>query len=87
MTRCIDLKLEEDMYLRLCARADKNGGSVEEEAWHILKEVLGDDPSPPPPVKPAKNLAKAIMDRFQPLGGVELELPPRGPMREPPGFD
>jgi len=24
---------------------------------------------------------------FRPLGGVDLEIPPREPMREPPGFD
>ncbi len=39
----------------------------------------------PPPV--AKNLAEAIRGRFAPLGGVDLELPPREPMREPPRFD
>lgn len=32
-------------------------------------------------------LASAIRARFAPLGGVELKLPPRGPMREPPRFD
>ena len=34
-----------------------------------------------------KNLANAIRARFKPLGGVELELPPREPMREPPQLD
>ena len=34
-----------------------------------------------------RNLASAIRARFEPLGGVELELPPREPMREPPQFD
>ena len=29
------------------------------------------------------NLASAIRARFEPLGGVELDLPPREPMREP----
>ena len=32
------------------------------------------------------DLAEAIRRRFAPLGGVELELPPRPPMREPPTF-
>jgi hypothetical protein len=31
-----------------------------------------------------RNLAAAIGARFQPLGGVDLELPAREPMREPP---
>ena len=33
-----------------------------------------------------RDLAKFTGDCFAPLGGVELELPPRGPMREPPDF-
>lgn len=35
---------------------------------------------------PPTNLAEAIRARFAPLGGVELELPPREPMRDPPDF-
>ena len=34
-----------------------------------------------------ENLASAIRARFAPLGGVELEIPPRSPMRKPPQFD
>ena len=33
------------------------------------------------------NLAKAIRARFAPLGGVEMELPPREPIHEPPKSD
>ena len=33
---------------------------------------------------PPANLAQAIRARFAPLDGVELEIPPREPMREPP---
>lgn len=36
---------------------------------------------------PPRNLASAIRARIGPLGGVDLELPPRGPGREPPSFD
>lgn len=32
-------------------------------------------------------LYERIRARFVPLGGVELELPPRSPAREPPSFD
>lgn len=35
---------------------------------------------------PPVNLAEAIRARFAPLGGVELELPPREPMRDTPDF-
>ena len=36
---------------------------------------------------PPKNLGQAIHERFAALGGVELELPARDPMREPPSFE
>ena len=43
---------------------------MEEEARTILRAAL---PGPTPPV----DLARAIRDRFEPLGGVELDIPPR----------
>lgn len=86
MVRVVDLKLEEDVYLRLCARAAKNGDSIREEACHILKKALDEDPPPLPAERP-ENLAKAIHELFEPLGGVELEIPPREPMPDPPRFD
>lgn len=36
---------------------------------------------------PPANLAAAIRARFAPLGGVELEIPPRTSMREPRDFE
>ena len=53
---------------------------MEQEARAILGEALFQE-SPP-----GKDLAEAIRSRFAPYGGVELELPPREPMREPPSF-
>ena len=38
------------------------------------------------PVPPA-NLYESIRSRLAATGGFELEIPPRGPMREPPSFD
>ncbi len=32
------------------------------------------------------NLVKFTRECFAPLGGVELEIPPRGPVREPSYF-
>ena len=32
------------------------------------------------------NLADAIRSRIEPLGGVDLPLPARGSMRDPPDF-
>ena len=54
---------------------------MEQEAKDILRAAL--DEAPPT----GSNLASAIRARFAPLGGVELELSPRNPAREPPQFD
>ena len=53
---------------------------MEEEARLILRDAVGRK-------KPAPNLASAIRARIAPLGGVDLELPPRAPGRAPPSFD
>ena len=53
---------------------------MEEEARLLLEESLAT------PRERPKNLAQAIRDIMAPLGGVELEIPPRGPGREPPDF-
>ena len=41
---------------------------------------------PEAPTAPPQDLAAFTQACFAPVGGVELELPPRGPMREPPDF-
>ena len=73
--------LEEGLKRRLRIRAAENGRSMEEEARSILRTAL--DHQPPA----QQDLASAIRARFAPLGGVELEIPPRSPMRKPPRFD
>ncbi|MCY3770987.1 MAG: plasmid stabilization protein [Gemmatimonadetes bacterium] len=72
--------LSDDLKQRLRMRAAEHGRSMEEEVREILKVVLTEDI---PPV----NLARAIRARFAPLGGVEFDVPPREPMRDPPSFD
>jgi plasmid stability protein len=53
---------------------------MEEEVRVILREAVAKDP------KVHTNLATFIADLFRPFGGVELEIPPREPVREPPKF-
>lgn len=72
--------LDEALKRRLRIRAAEHGRSMEEEARDILRKEVG-EPAPP------ANIAAAIRARVAPLGGVELELPPREPMREPPRFE
>ena len=73
--------LDEDLKQRLRLRASSNRHSMEEEARDILRVALAGE------APPAVDLGSAIRARFAPLGGVELELPERGPMREPPDFE
>ena len=47
----------------------------------ILRSALGGE------AVPEKDLGTAIHELFKPFGGVELEIPPREPMRELPRFD
>ncbi len=72
--------LSDDLIQRLRVQAAEHDRSMEEEAQEILRAALIEDTSP-------VNLAQAIRAHFAPLGGVDLEIPPREPMREPPSFD
>ena len=67
--------LDDDIKQRLCIQAAEHGHSMEEEAREILRTAL---------IEPAfpTNLAQAIRARFAPLGGIELDIPPREPMRD-----
>ena len=73
--------LDDSLKRRLRIRAAENGRSMEQEARDILRAALGDDAAP------ARNLGTAIHELFRPYGGVELDIPNRDPMREPPRFD
>ncbi len=73
--------LDEDVKSRLRLKAAGNGRSMEEEARIILREAVAAGGVP------AKGLGTALHELFKRFGGVELELPPREPMREPPRFD
>ncbi len=72
--------LDDNVKTRLRVRAAENHRSMEEEARLILRDAVGRKPS-------SQNLAAAIRARVAPLGGVDLELPPREPGRAPPTFD
>ena len=72
--------LDDDVKRRLRVRAAEHGRSMEEEARDILRQVVG-QPSAP------KNLGHAIHARFAALGGVDLVMPARTPMRPSPDFE
>ena len=67
---------------RLRVRAAQHGQSMEAEARRILQTALAAQDAPP-----LRHLYDRVRARFAPLGGIDLELPPRDPVREPPHFD
>jgi len=66
---------------KLRVRAAEHGCSMEEEARNILRTAVEHGP------EQELDIVASFRRRFEPLGGVDLELPPREPMREPPDFD
>ncbi len=72
--------LDDDVKRRLRVRAAEHGRSMEEEARDILRQVVGQPGAP-------RNLGQAIHARFAALGGVDLALPVRTPMRSTPDFE
>jgi antitoxin FitA len=67
---------------RLRVRAAEHGHSMEAEARRILQTTLKG-----PARAPASNLYERIRALVDPLGGIDLALPPREPTRDPPTFD
>ena len=72
--------LDERTKARLRVRAAHHRRSMEEEARQILRAALTEE------AKPAGDLVERMRRRFAPLGGLDIELPKREPMRAPPGL-
>ncbi len=80
MTKITIRNLDDDVKKRLCERAAKNNRSMEEEVRVILNAAVRDGNAG------SRGLASFTSGLFAPLGGVELELPDREPMRDPPDY-
>jgi plasmid stability protein len=72
--------LDDNVKLKLRLRAALHNRSMEDEARDILRIAVAEDRML------RENLADSIRRRIEPLGGVELSLPPRESLREPPDF-
>lgn len=72
--------LDDPLKVRLRIQAARNGRSMEDEARSILRTALSAEPAR------GDSLVRAIRARIEPLGGIELELPAREPVRPPPDF-
>ena len=71
-------RLDDAVKAKLRVSAASHGRSMEEEAREILKAGLGAK------CVPRLNLAESIRRHVEPLGGIELALPPREAVRRPP---
>lgn len=77
--RNIDPRLKE----RLRLRAARHGHSMESEARGILQTALSSNED-----QTGREFLDRIRARLEKIGGgVDIELPPREPAREPPTFD
>jgi len=70
--------LDDKLKSRLRIRAAQHARSMEDEARDILRTALAG------PATARVNLGHSIHRRFVALGGVELQIPAREPMRDPP---
>lgn len=73
--------LDENLKARLRVRAAHHGRSMEDEARDILRTALASEHHA------SRNLVQSIHRRFSAIGGVELDIPSREPIRKPPAFD
>ena len=76
--------VDDDLKQRLEARAARHGRSVEAEARDILRSALAENASET--ASTPQNLADAIRAIVEPLGGIDLQIAPRKPVRAPPTF-
>ncbi len=74
--------LDDGVKRALRIRAAERGRSMEEEARTILREAVAAGAG-----SGRQNLAHIFRAHFGPSNGIDLELPTREPVREPPAFD
>ena len=72
--------LDDSIKRRLRIRAAAHGKSMEAEAREILRAALEQENDD------SQNLSNRIHRRFAEVGGVDLQLPEREPLRPPPDF-
>jgi plasmid stability protein len=84
MTNIIIHNVDDDLEQRLKVRAAEHGRSIEAEARAILRIALGANEGEAAATGSLGDLIRAIV---APVGGIELNIPPRKKMREPPKFD
>lgn len=74
--------LDDDVKARLRVRAAQHGRSMEEEVRSILRAALQARPEG----STGDALVADVRALVKPFGGIDLQLPPREPQRDPPDF-
>ncbi len=82
MTTITIRNVDDELKERLKVRASEHGRSMEAEAREILREVLDRANKPEP-----GDLYRAVRGIVEPLGGIDLDLPARKPIRDRKLFD
>ena len=72
--------IDNQLKARLRIQAAYHGCSMEDEARNILRTALAQPTHSRP-------LINSIRARVEALGGIDIELPEREPIRVPPKFD
>ena len=72
--------LDEDLKRLLREQAEEHGRTLQEEVQDILRRGIKNKAVP-------QKIGTEIHRRFAAIGGVDLELPKRDPMPDPPRFD
>ncbi|CAB3647555.1 FitA-like ribbon-helix-helix domain-containing protein [Achromobacter pestifer] len=70
--------IDDQAKAQLRVQAAEHGRAMEDGARYILRTALSIEPAQ------GASLVDAIRARVVPLGGIELELPAREPIRTPP---
>jgi antitoxin FitA len=73
--------LDESVKRKLRVQAARHGRSMEEEVREILRTTLAEVDNA------STDLDQAMRRRFGDFGSVELEIPPRERLREPPELE
>jgi plasmid stability protein len=75
--------LDEAVKQALRQRAATAGHSLEEEVRRTLKESVDREPRP----RTGAELYRRIREIVEPVGGIELDIPPRRPARKLPRYE
>lgn len=77
--------LDDDLKARLRVQAARHGRSMEDEVRVILRRAVT---LPSQGAGDSRALLARIRKRVDEMGGgIDLPIPPRDPMRDPPAFD